>query len=723
MLRFVGLCCVIFGMAGLLYGELAASSPANGDIPLSYGRWISGRIGGGGYLINGTIWGKDPRIIHWYSDVAGVFRSEDGGRQWRMIHGSCQEKLTCVRSLLVDPRDDKKLLVAAGSQWDEQGGIFATHDAGQSWRKVLSAQFYANEPLRYCGVVLARDPNAPDTVYAASSPTGLHKSTDNGETWRHLGMNDLNVADIKIDLRQSNRLWICAKADDLWHKVNGKAQKVQMSGGLFLSEDAGESWQKMGDVAPSEMIQCRKMPDLIYGILEHNRIAYSTDNGATWHDVTDGIKYDPAKAKKGGTYSYSYNALGAGGDFLLTVSGEGEVFRMQAGADKWEYMAPHSIDQGDWYGRRMEERKGWDYFGRFSSSIVVDPTDPAHWLFSDWYALYQTRDAGASWTLAVNGIEATCILCVTADPANPEVVHMGMGDNGYFRSEDGGATYRQPEVLRTSTCKSISVSPTLPDRIYMTGTNSGQWFAKSIFISNDNGKSWARSLMTGLPQDRHLNSIIADPVNPDVAWVTVSGRTGKGDGGVYRTTDGGERWEWDGNGLPAGESIFREQIWLNGTGLAVDSAGTKVLAAYNHARIYYSAPNSATWQAGRGYDGGTPYEVCADPTLPGRFFVAGEKGIYRSVDGGATWERVYSSGAVHITCDARRSGRVAAGLKDWQGIAMSIDGGQNWVIVDPALPHRDWNPLAFAGDVLIAGSAGNGMFSTQLTSAEIPDEK
>lgn len=688
-----------------------ADEAAAGHAPMpSYGLWHSGRIGGGGYIIDGTIWAANPNIIHWKSDVGGIFRSDDAGRSWRMLHGSCPEKLTNVRSLLVDPRDDKKLIAAAGGQWDERAGIFVSDDAGASWTKTLSAQFDGNGPLRANGEVLARDPKNPDVVIAASSPTGLFKSADNGRTWTKLGMDDINVSDIKFDIRDSRRLWLCAFPDSAWMKVAGKSSQAKMQGGFFISEDGGASWSRITGRSPSELVQCPAQPDALYGIIGYACVATSPDNGRTWTNLAEGIKFDPQRAQNEGSCgSFQYHALGAGPDFILAASGNGDFYKLKAGERKWQPVVPAKVEQGDWYGRRIPG-EGWDHFARSTSSIVVDPANPRHWVFSDWYALYQTFDEGATWTLTIDGVEMTCILCLAQDASSPSKVHMGMADNGYFRSDDGGSGYVHPSSGLTNICKSIDLSQRNPQRIYMAGNNEGQWISKKIFVSDDGGSSWRPTPMSGLPSGRHINTIAVQPDNPQALYATVSGATGENDGGVYQSSDGANTWKWAGEGLPKGARLFKEQLWRNGRALAIGDDGAKVLVGYANARLYFAKPGSNVWQEASGYDGGSPSEIAADRTAPGRFFAAAAKGIYMSADSGMSWKRILDKPARHIAADMLKPGRVAAGLEDYGGVILSLDGGATWSVPDKSLPNRDDNPVCFAGDRLIAGSGGNGMF-------------
>lgn len=66
----------------------AESAPGGTPVYRDYGAWRSGAFGGGGFLQNIIFAPSDPRMLYTYVDVGGLYRSADGGRTWRMLHGS-----------------------------------------------------------------------------------------------------------------------------------------------------------------------------------------------------------------------------------------------------------------------------------------------------------------------------------------------------------------------------------------------------------------------------------------------------------------------------------------------------------------------------------------------------------------------------------------------------------------------------------------------------------
>jgi photosystem II stability/assembly factor-like uncharacterized protein len=72
----------------------------------------------------------------------------------------------------------------------------------------------------------------------------------------------------------------------------------------------------------------------------------------------------------------------------------------------------------------------------------------------------------------------------------------------------------------------------------------------------------------------------------------------------------------------------------------------------------------------------------------------------------------------HVAIDLAAAYRIAAGAAD--GVMLSQDGGASWTVLDPRLPQRVYNTVAFAGDRLLVGSHGNGVFWLTLPVSSVP---
>ena len=76
------------------------------------------------------------------------------------------------------------------------------------------------------------------------------------------------------------------------------------------------------------------------------------------------------------------------------------------------------------------------------SSFVIDPDDDRHWLTTDWFELWETVDAGATWTTRVKGVMQLCSYDIVFDPNSESNICCCLYDMGAYVSTDGGQTFR-----------------------------------------------------------------------------------------------------------------------------------------------------------------------------------------------------------------------------------------------------------------------------------------
>jgi len=108
-------------------------------------------------------------------------------------------------------------------------------------------------------------------------------------------------------------------------------------------------------------------------------------------------------------------------------------------------------------------------------------------------------------------------------------------------------------------------------------------------------------------------------------------------------------------------------------------------------------------------------DLAVDPANPDRAFAATKEGLFRSVDGGATWSAAPGLKPGEVEAVVARDGQVFAGTFD--GVFRSADGGTTWKPMNEGLANTDVRALAIAGGSparLYAGLAGGSVVSTEL---------
>ena len=540
----------------------------------------------------------------------------------------------------------------------------------------------------------------------AFSTDGLMLSNDGGASWKTVGVEGFFPSDLKW-ARDGQTIYACAQPLKVWR---GGAQ-IPLAGGFFQSSDAGATWAKIADDAQPNWCKTPKNAARWWALRGDWKVQVSDDGGQSWADASQGLSVSAQAPKSGETgvmvADDNYSALGVGPDFLVVASNRGTFYRRDLNADKWEKMdAPKIVEnyEGRPWMSRMQPGK-WQHFGGALASITIDPRDSKRWFFTDWYAIYQSPDAGKTWNLSMDGVETTVLHTLRVQPNDAARVHLGMGDNGYMTSLDGGVSFHS-ERLNSNT-KSIAISASAPNLAYATGDAAdGQWAAKQVWISADAGQSWIKSPMRGLPAEIRANSITALPDAPKTAFVAVAGEVKTGAGGVYRSTDGGETFAWLGAGLEGG-GAFSDNIFGIGQELAALPNGEVLAISNQRQMIYRLKPGAGKWEQVGDKLSGKPYEVAAGE---GEFWVAiRDDGLYRVKNGAAT--RVWQGDAARVDWDG---GRLALGAKT--GVFTSLDGGKSWKN-QAGLPNRFWPVVEWAGDRLLTGTIGNGAFWMPFTKA------
>ena len=703
-----------------------------------YGDWTASAIGGGGYIV-GAAFTSDPDRLYAWTDVGGAHRSDDGGHSWRNITATlpyggdtASRGMLYCRDLLTDPEDPDRALIAIGYHWSPRYGIYRTTDAGETWIQVQELWVCGDDETRGHGSVLTRSVSDPDTIWAAALLDGTFVSRDNGDTWEAAGGPELQPGDIHVDRTNPDRVWLGGTAMDSWvseDRANSEG-KLKLPGGLYRTDDAGANWTRLAsdlgdDIEVLDIDQDPTNPERLIAIFPDARtVQRSDDGGRTWDEITDGL--DLSSSGLNSASSGTYANLTATKDTLYILSTRGDIYELNDAGNGWRVLPRRTVNEPDnWWGATANDPSyDTDWVTTFAAAacLAVNPRNPAHFIITDWYSVYQSEDRGRTWDNTTDGLEVTYIDCLEQDPNDPMIVHMGMADNGYFKSTDGGERFTgyTHDTGISNNIKSLSMPASDPNRVYAVGPAppGGGWYAGHVFISEDGGLSWRDSKMDGLPamgESAHrAHTILADDDAPDTVYLTVAQAVGPDGGGVYRSTDGGDTWSAMSEGLPVGTEFFRYDAWGGGKEFALSANGTMLANSIENGLLYRRSADDDGWVEVELPSGTSFNSVRADPHRTGRFYATGpDSGFHRSDDDGQTWTHMPTPAAApgpkQLTVDRVVPNRIALGTH--HGVVLSTDAGDTWTVLDQSLPGRvDWNKGAFAGNRLVVGSGGTGCY-------------
>jgi photosystem II stability/assembly factor-like uncharacterized protein len=244
-----------------------------------------------------------------------------------------------------------------------------------------------------------------------------------------------------------------------------------------------------------------------------------------------------------------------------------------------------------------------------------------------------------------------------------------------YRSDDGGRSWAVTTAPVIDYEPRLAVSAQDPNVVYASGRDLVQ---KTV----DGGHTWT-AVMNGLPDPPEVQDLVVDPTDDQVVY---AGGTSY-DGAVFKTSDGGATWAAADVGFPDHSLVYA---------LAIDPRAPSILfAGAWRDELYKTVDGGGTWVHLSGLPQETPDRIAVDPNDDQRVFTTMDGIVYRSVDGGASWEvsgsgldGVYaytlavSSAEPDTIFTATPLGYPAAPFGH-TGLFKSADGGDYWQPTNP----------------------------------------
>ena len=454
-------------------GQSAAFGKNATTEDIQYNNWTSGKFWGGGYVQNVVLCPSNPNRCYSYIDMAGLYRSDDKGNTWRMLHGAFPDGIGFqVRGLSVDPRNADNIIVVISRRQFGKGFLLSSTDGGKSFR-ITGRISTDNGVRRATGFVIDRHPQNPDEIVVGGYD-GVLKSSDNGKTWNTLWTASLNPTDLRYDRTDPKRLYLCSPTLTRWSFWHSRFEP-----GFYRSEDGGKTWEKLSQESPTEIVQSLSDPGELYGLFNYETVKRSTDNGKTWSDWSKGLNKTAIKYHDSYCNKNIYTALGAGKDFLVVASTLQDFYRLDRGSDEWKRIDIRKIDPRDYLGAHQIDKQVFKATG----SITVDPRNSNHWYATDYYNVMQTFDAGRTWVCTSTGMSQVVMKSAFVLPGTHDFL-VTLMDHSWYITRDGGRTFTSYPGFGYER-QFFQVAPSDPNTIYSSGPR-----ASLVTISRDGGKTW-----------------------------------------------------------------------------------------------------------------------------------------------------------------------------------------------------------------------------------------
>ena len=294
--------------------------------------------------------------------------------------------------------------------------------------------------------------------------------------------------------------------------------------------------------------------------------------------------------------------------------------------------------------------------------VTIDPRDKNRLYASTLDGtIHTSADGGRTWRLLVNLNQPELIMDnLFVDSRDSKIIYASgqraQAPGGFFRTTDGGATWKESRELKNESINALTQSEADP-KVLIAGTRRG------AFRSNNSGADWEKITSPTMPVD--IDSLAIDPRNTTTIYAGTQYRP-------YKSTDAGKNWSLIRDGMIDDSDVFAVDIDPRNPEHVVASACSGIYESVNGG-IKWTKINGIPSQSRRTRD------IMQHPTLPGTIYAATTEGFWMTSNGGKTWslttqrELEVNSIAVHPD----EPNRVFIGTNNY-GVMVSNDGGRSF---------------------------------------------
>ncbi|MEO0424304.1 MAG: glycoside hydrolase [Pseudomonadota bacterium] len=592
----------------------------------------------------------------------GIFRSDDGGAHWRHVGLADVQQ---VARLIVHPEDPQIVFVAGlGHPYgpNEQRGVFRTRDGGAHWERVL----YVDADTG--AIQVEFDPSDPNVVYASlwqhrdgpwenadfSGPnSGLYRSDDGGDSWRALtgGLPGTaqGVGRIGVGISPSQPTRLYATVG------------AREGSGIYRSDDRGESWRRVSEDErvwgrPGDFGELRVHPQNPDVVFAGNIAAYRSDDG--------GEHWTSIKGAPGGDDYHRIWIHPTEPDTMLFAADQGATITVNGGRT-WS----------SWYNQPTSQLY----------HVTTDNQFP-YWIYggqqeSGAIAIASRGNGGQISFREFLGVGADEYAYVAPDPRNPDIVYGGRVVR--FDRRTGQTRNVAPEALRSG---DVRVLRTQPLMFHPADPTMLLYATNVLWKTHDGGQHWdtispdlsrehpavppsvgvyKTDKMDTMARRGVIYALAPSPRDRQILWA------GTDDGLIHHTSDLGRSWR---DVTPPALRAWDKVSQLD--------------AGHFDEHTAYAAINAIR------RDDQRPY-------------------IYRTHDGGETWELIVSglpaAGPVNVVReDPRQPGLLFAGTE--RAVYVSIDDGDHWQPLRLNMPASSVRDLVVHENDLVVGTHGRSIW-------------
>lgn len=635
---------------------------------------------------------SQPRTFYMGVASGGLFRTTDGGETWAPLSDG-KIPVASMGSIAVADSDPKVIYVGTGSDGVRSNvstgrGVYRSDDGGENWR------FIGLYNAGQIGAVRIH-PSNPDIAWVAAygdifkpnAERGVFKTIDGGKSWKKVLFVSDSTGAMDVELQPGNPnvvyAWMNRIERKPWTIISGSRE-----GGFYKSTNGGDTFQRITTGLPNELIGKANLavtaanPNRIYALVEAKPgggLYRSDDAGQSWQLVNS----DGRLVQR----PFYYTTLGADPTNAEVVYAGAEGFFKSADGGKTmqTLRTPHGDNHDIWINPNngqtlIQSNDGGANVsfdgGRTWSTQMNQVTSEIYgvWLDNAFpYKLYGAQQDNSTIIIpsTAEPFDRTAFTsgpgCETGPimphPKDPNIVYGSCkGQYEVFNARSGqtkpywvGAQslYGNPGrdlILRFQRVSPMETSPHDPDVLYYGSqhvhrtrdlgvtweTISGDLTAKPACCQGISGEPITRDI-TGEEFYSTLYSIRESLLEPGVIWV------GSNDGPFHVTRDNGKTWtNITPRDLPAGGRVQFIEPSPHRRGSAYYAAYRYLLGDYQP-YIYRTDDYGRTWKRLTDGKNGIPADwptrvVREDPDREGLLYAGTEFGMFISFDNGARWQ-------------------------------------------------------------------------------------
>ncbi len=659
------------------------------------------------------------------TDVGGLYRWNATAKLWEPVTDGKVSGYS-VESIALDPINPDIVYAAIDRK------LYKSSDRGTNWNPLPNfpaVKMNGNGQFRFSGKRLVVDPNNSGSVlFLVTRENGLQISPDKGVTWKSVSSAKLPFGN-QTSSGYYEQTFVAVDKTTGNETTNSSLIYVGVQGkGVYKSDDGGENW-----------ILITGGPDVSFkpvcGVVGSDGSLYVSYSSMKdeWNDGPGKIyKYSSAKGMTDITPTNNNGGGFIGVDVDLnnpnkittvqwSYGNSNGIHYSEDGGVSWKQKAFTSIVQPKWY-------PGWVAWG-YTGHIMFDPFTPKRVWLTNGFGIYVTDDITVSspkWRTEMQGVEEFVVGQVHCPPTyTGSDVYLLQMDQIAFQVDDKDivpSSILFPNDFGIGT--GLDYCAADPNVIAIVGSdqNNGALVTKHKFTT-DGGLSW--NPFNSIPLNANNGNIAISATNSQ-NWVWVPRHQDGPKTLPFYTVDQGKTWVQS-TGIPNVDN-GATHIWTQSSYLQSDKVDGKRFYYYmvqdnnSSGVIYRSDDGGASFQ--KVYSGLPSYYICkmkAHPTKTGNLFFYKTNGdLYRTSDGAKAFTKVPLIANVKgvgfgkaISPSTEISIYLAAKVNGVDGVYRSTDDGKTWTRIDESkvpLPIiSDITGDLRYGNIVYLGTGGRGV--------------